>query len=333
MADHIPLGLQTAYRDLLERQVRRPMPEVEGSVSLAENKGSHYWVVRRRIGSRVVETRLGPDNSENRQKAEELRRQNADLRDWSHETGRLVSQLRAARMPTPSPGTGKLINALARVGLFRSGGVLAGTHAYGLYALELGVYPMHHLAMTEDVDIAASRSVSVISEDRTSLATSLEGVGLRPVAGPGEPNPIRWETMDGVVLDVLTPKGRGGEAAVRHQGLGLWAQALSYLDFSLEGAIDAVVLYREGIPVRIPAPERFAVHKLIVAPARRGTHRAKSEKDLAQAAWLIAALSESRPFELAAALDAARVRGPKWRQAIDATLSRRPDIEEMLSGL
>jgi hypothetical protein len=218
MADHIPLSLQTAYRDLLERQVRRPMPEVEGSVSLAENKGSHYWVVRRRIGSRVVETRLGPDNSENRQKAEELRRQNADLRDWSHETGRLVSQLRAARMPTPSPGTGKLINALARVGLFRSGGVLAGTHAYGLYALELGVYPMHHLAMTEDVDIAASRSVSVISEDRTSLATSLEGVGLRPVAGPGEPNPTRWETMDGVVLDVLTPKGRGGEAAVRHRG-------------------------------------------------------------------------------------------------------------------
>ncbi|WP_424928915.1 GSU2403 family nucleotidyltransferase fold protein [Amaricoccus tamworthensis] len=35
------------------------------------------------------------------------------------------------------------------------------------------------------------------------------------------------------------------------------------------------------IPVRIPAPERFAVHKLIVAPARRGTCRSRSGKDLA----------------------------------------------------
>lgn len=333
MTDHIPLNLQTTYRDLLERQARRPTPEVEGSVALVENKGSRYWVARRRIGSRVVETRIGPDNDENRRTAEELRRQNDDLRDWSRDTGRLVSQLRAAGMPTPTPGTGKLINALARVGLFRSGGVLAGTHAYGLYALELGVYPKHNLAMTEDVDIAASRSVSIISENRNSLATSLEGVGLKPVSGPGEPNPVRWETTDGVVLDVLTPKRRGGEAAVRHEGLGLWAQALAYLDFSLEGAIEAVVLYREGIPVRIPAPERFAVHKLIVSASRRGTYRAKSEKDLAQAAWLIAALSESRPFELAAALDAARDRGPKWRRAINDTFNRRPDIEEMLVGL
>lgn len=333
MTASIPLNLQTTYRDLLERQARRPVPEIEGSIVSVANKNGRYWVARRRIGARVVETRIGPDNVENRNRAEGLRRKNDALQEWKRASGRLVSQLRAAGMPTPTPGTGKLINALARVGLFRSGGVLAGTHAYGLYALELGIYPKHHLAMTEDVDVAAKKSVRIFMDVTGSLVTSLEGVGLRPVAGPGEENPARWETDDGIVLDVLTPKRRGGEASVRHEGLGIWAQDLSYLDFSLENPIDAVALYREGIPVRIPAPERFAVHKLLVASARRGTYRAKSEKDLAQAEWLVASLIEARPYELAEAIHAARSRGPKWRRALDNSLARHPEIRDMLTHL
>ena len=333
MTTPIPLSLQTTYRDLLERQARRPSPEIEGSVASVANKNGRYWVIRRRIGARVVEKRIGPDNAENRKRAEELRRQNDALQEWKRTSGRLVSQLRAAGMPTPTPGTGKLINALARVGLFRSGGVLAGTHAYGLYALELGIYAKDHLAMTDDVDVAAAKSVRIFTGDAGSLVASLEGVGLRPVAGPGEENPVRWETDDGIVLDILTPKRRGGEALVRHDGLGIWAQALSYLDFSLENPIDAVALYREGIPVRVPAPERFAVHKLLVAAARRGTYRAKSEKDLAQAEWLITSLAESRPYELADAIDAARDRGPKWRRALDDSLARRPEMRDMLTHL
>lgn len=333
MTRHIPLSLQTTYRDLLDRQSRRPTPRLEGSIVPVETKSGRYWVARRRIGPRVVETRIGPDNAENRQEAKDLHRQNAILQEWLRDTGRLVAQLRAAGMSTPAPGTGKLINALVRVGLFRAGGVLAGTHAYGLYALELGLYHDSILAMTEDVDIAAVKSVRIISQDGASLATSLEGIGLMPVAGPGEAHPVRWATSDGIVLDILTPKRRGGAMSIRHEGLGIWAQALSYLDFSLENTIDAVILYREGLPVRIPAPERFAVHKLIVASIRRGTYRAKSEKDLAQAEWLISALATSRPFELAEALETARGQGPKWRRAIEDSLARRPGLEEKIAGL
>jgi hypothetical protein len=93
------------------------------------------------------------------------------------------------------------------------------------------------------------------------------------------------------------------------------------------------VLYREGIRVRIPAPERYAVHKLIIASVRTGTHRAKVEKDLAQAEALIEVLAEARPYELASALDDARSRGRKWREAIDGSLVRRPGIAEMLKGV
>lgn len=329
MADLLPQSLQTTYRDLLDRHARRPRPDVEGSIALVENKGGRYWVARRRIGTRVFETRIGPDSDEVRRKAEMLRRQNAALQDWAGDAGRLVSQLRAARLPTPTPGTGKLVNALARAGLFRAGGILAGPHAYGLYALELGLRPERHLAMTEDVDIAAPKAVRVVAEGTRTLASALENIDLRPVAGPGEAHPVRWETEDGIVLDILTPRRRGGAPTLRHDGLGIWAQALPYLEFSLVDPIDAVVLYREGIAVRIPAPERFAIHKLIVASTRTGTHRAKSDKDLDQAAWLIAALAEARPFELQTAFDEARGRGPKWRRALDASLALRPDIARL----
>jgi hypothetical protein len=54
------------------------------------------------------------------------------------------------------------------------------------------------------------------------------------------------------------------------------------------------------VAVRVPAPERFAVHKLIVAQIRKGRPE-KSLKDLKQAAVLIAALGENHPGALEAA--------------------------------
>lgn len=333
MSDHIPLALQTAYRDLLDRHLRRPTPRIEGSVLAVENNGGRYWVAKQRIGATVIERRIGPDTADIRAQADDLKRQNEALALWSRDTAAIVAQLRAARMPVPTPGTGKLINALARAKLFSAGGVLAGTHAFGLYAMELGYRLKDDLALTEDVDIAADRSVDIIAEDQTGLVTSLENIGLTPVAGPLDAHPVRWQTADGVVLDVLTPLRRKGEAVVLHKGLGLWAQALPFLDFSLRGAVPATVLYREGILVQIPAPERYAVHKLLVASARIGTYRSKSAKDLSQAATLIAILAESRPYELASALEEARTSGPTWRKLIDQSLELLPATKKVLQSL
>ncbi len=333
MAETYPLALQTAYRDLLDRQLRRPRPDYPGSILKIQNKGSAYWVARQRVGDAVTERRIGPDNEATRNRLDAIRAGAEAAAAWDRDMAALVAQLRAARMPVPTPGTGKLLNALARAGFFASGGVLAGTHAYGLYGLELGQRLDTSLALTEDVDIAATRAVRIIADRETSLASSLEGIGLVPVAGPGEAHPVRWQTSDNVTLDLLTPLRRGGRPVVRHEGLGVWAQALPFLDFSLKDPIDAVALYREGILVRIPSPERYAVHKLIVASARTGTHRAKVEKDLAQAAALIGALAEARPYELMQALGEAKGSGPKWKAAIDASLTRKPDIARAIDSL
>lgn len=51
----------------------------------------------------------------------------------------MVAQLRAAGVPVLDRDTGKVLNAMAKSGVFRLSGTLVGTHAFRLYGVELGV--------------------------------------------------------------------------------------------------------------------------------------------------------------------------------------------------
>jgi hypothetical protein len=65
--------------------------------------------------------------------------------------------------------------------------------------------------------------------------------------------------------------------------------------------------------VHVPAPARYAVHKLIIS-RKRLEGFAKRDKDLQQSEALLAALAEKRSHELKSAWEEAYARGPKWRQ-------------------
>ena len=71
--------------------------------------------------------------------------------------------------------------------------------------------------------------------------------------------------------------------------------------------------------VNVPAPERYAVHKLIVTALRRRDPdgAAKSRKDAVQAGLLLEAMeSEQRLGDVGAAWVEAWQRGPKWRAGL-----------------
>lgn len=70
------------------------------------------------------------------------------------------------------------------------------------------------------------------------------------------------------------------------------AQLLRFLDFLVCREVEAVALHGPGIPVKVPAPERFALHKLIVSRMRITTaaSQTKARKDIAQAEILLRAL-------------------------------------------
>jgi hypothetical protein len=88
---------------------------------------------------------------------------------------------------------------------------------------------------------------------------------------------------------------------------------LRYLDYLIHEPIRSVILFKGGIPVTIPAPERFAIHKLIVAAVRH-SDSPKSRKDIAQAEQIFRAMLPRRSFALQEAWAEAWRRGPQWRE-------------------
>ncbi|PWK58316.1 nucleotidyltransferase-like protein [Silicimonas algicola] len=86
--------------------------------------------------------------------------------------------------------------------------------------------------------------------------------------------------------------------------------------------------------MQVPRPERYAIHKLIIADRRRdGAGSLKASKDREQAAFLVEAMAEDRPDDLSLAYDTAMEAGPRWREHIANSLKRMPDTGKILSAM
>jgi hypothetical protein len=233
--------------------------------------------------------------------------------------------------------TGSILSALADAGTFRLGGTLVGTNAFRLYEGELGIrLPLGGMANTGDIDIAQFEKLSVALEDRVDpdLATTFSALKFDPLPGLTPGQTWRWaQGGSGQLIEFLTPAF--GEETIRDlPALGVNAQALNYLNFLIGEPIHAAAIYRSGILVQVPRPERFAIHKLIIADRRRdGAGSLKASKDREQAAFLIEALAEDRPDDLSLAYVTAREVGPRWREHIANSLERMPETLRILKSL
>src|SRR5690606_6618621 len=104
-------------------------------------------------------------------------------------------------------------------------------------------------------------------------------------------------------LDLLVPSRDDSSPVLPVPELNAHATGLPYLKFLLADSQLAMLMAREGCcMVRVPLPERFAVHKLLVSRLRTGRD-VKSQKDVQQACVVGAALAEMHPGALE---DAAR---------------------------
>ena len=191
-------------------------------------------------------------------------------------------------------------------GLFGAGLTLVGSHAYGALLNELGlVAPAYR---TQDIDVARGAPLTLAHAGTLTLAQILEQTGMRFVPVPGLPSQRPSATFklpgaEALAVDLLVPGARAG-AVLAVDELGAHAQAVPHLEFLVKEPLDAVVLSpNQVIPVKLPSPERFTLHKLFSSQARR-TDRDKARKDLEQAAVLAVAAEEESPGAL---LDAFRV--------------------------
>lgn len=336
--DSFPLSIQTAYQDLLEAHEMCAVADIGGAPFLKDVRGKgHYWYAQQRIGNRVVDRYLGPNTPELRQRIEAAKDQRESQKTLEKRCSALVGQLRAAGLPALDRETGKVLNAMARVGTFRLGGTLVGTHAFRLYSAELGVRMDNTLAATEDVDIAAFEGLKLVIDDKVdpSLAATFKDLKFSRAPGLDEKHrSTRWLMQGGgAMVDFLVPKMREESSVFMLEPLGVHAQALPFLNLLIADPIPAVGLYRHGVLVRIPRPERYAIHKLIVAQRRAGSTQAKARKDLAQAEWLIAVLVQDRPRAVEDAFETAMASGREWRDAIRRSFKRRPAMAELIQSV
>ena len=198
---------------------------------------------------------------------------------------------------------GSILSAMAAAGTFRLGGTIVWTNAFRLYEGELGIrLPLGGMANTGDIAQFEKLSVALQDQVEPGLAETFSALKFDPVPGLDKGQTWRWaQGGSGQLVEVLTP-AFGDETIRNLLALGVNAQGLNYLNFLIAEQIHAAAIYRSGILMQIPRPERFAIHKLIVADRRRdGAGILKSAKDREQAAFLIEALAKDRPDDLARA--------------------------------
>lgn len=300
----------------------------EGRFTPVTVKDRRYWYFDIPDGTGGRTRRyVGPaDDPDIAKRVETHKREKDDLRARR----RMVASLtREGGMIAPDSMTGDIVEALSAAGLFRLRGVLIGTVAFQTYAGILGVrLPMAAL-LTGDADIAQDYAISREVEDTLppmlELLQSVDPTFIPVPHRSGAASSSAFRTANGYRVEFLTTN-RGSDDYLDQPAKmpalgGARADPLRFLDFLIRDPVRTMLLHKSGVPVTVPAPERYAVHKLIVASRRHNDVQgaAKRDKDIRQAELLFEALQQTRrASDLALVYNEAWERGPQWQEAIRA---------------
>jgi len=328
----LPLAIHTNVADLID-QLRIAQIETFGrgaSFLRRERKGRFYWYVRSpQVQGERNERYLGLETPELLATIEAAKASRTAL------DGRrlIVRSLRGAGLHAPDDRTGRILRALSAAGAFRLRAVVVGTVAFQTYGALLGFTLPSQAVRTGDLDIAQDYGVSIALDDALDMSflDVLRGADPAftavPKLDPGKS--ATYRTPDGYAVDVLTTSRDAGDAETsRLAALNTDATPLRFMDFLLRETVDAAVLHEDGVLVRVPAPARYAVHKLMIS-RKRSQANPKRRKDLEQAQSLIQALSADDPFALREAYAEARGRGEAWRKLLDEAVSLLPQTAQV----
>ncbi len=105
---------------------------------------------------------------------------------------------------------------------------------------------------------------------------------------------------------------------------------LRFLDFLIRDPLRTILLHKSGVPVAVPDPARYAVHKMIVDTRRRadGLSAIERDKDIRQAEILFEAFYETRrASDFAIAFEEACRRGQAWQEALQKASNSMLSVE------
>jgi hypothetical protein len=335
----LDIAYQTLYSELVQRSLDGSLTSEfssNGRFVAVEVKEKKYWYfdTPKPDGTGQNRRYVGPtDDPDITKRVEAFKDLKADLKGRR----RLVSTLtREAYLPRPPLMTGQVVEGLAKAGFFRLRGVLVGTVAYQCYSAILGRRLGAAAMQTGDVDFAQFHEISVaVGDSIPPILDVLRRIDPTFREIPSQMDgrvSTRFVSRDNFKVEFLTPN-RGSDdqegKPVKMPALGgAAAFPLRFLDYPIHQPIQAVMLHGTGVPVLIPSPERYAVHKLIVASRRKADRdvTAKSAKDRLQARSIFDAMIANRQnADLASAFMEAWDRGDHWSAEIRKSIATYDD--------
>ena len=299
------VSLRTVYaqaKELAAAQAAVPLLTAGSLQTEQRAKGKFVYRYRYNAAGKRLAEYLGPEldaaTVEKVERAREEIQDQAAIAEYSQ-------KLRRIGFHSADNSTLVTVASLFNAGVFSGGGVLVGTHAFGVILNELGIAAS--VPMTEDVDVAA-RSVELAALPEGGFVEILKQTGLPfhevPTLKRGAPSTSFKVRGSALKVDLLVPARGKPYESVKVLGLGAHAIALPYLEYLLKATMQSVVIGRDRIvPVTVPHPGWFCLHKLALFELRTGADNPKREKDLQQATVLAAALAQDQDFLLIEAID------------------------------
>lgn len=328
----LDIAYTTLAAELLERALDAQFDldfDETGSFKTRRVKDRNYWYYR--PSGKAEDQRekyVGPvDDSAITKRIENF----AQLKNDYRNRRKIVSTLiRDACLFKPENRIGDVIDVLWKAGIFRLRACLVGTIAYQTYGTVLG-YRITNIALqTGDIDFAQFHSISLaVGDTIPPILDVLKTVdkAFKPLPQlDNKAAPTRFVGSGGLRVEFLTPNEWSDDQTGKPLRLpalgGAGGEPLRFLDYLIREPVRTVMLHKGGIPILVPQPARYAVHKLIVAD-QRGKGQGKDRKDLQQAHCLSEALVElGRIEELREACEEASERGSNWKNALTASIKR-----------
>lgn len=336
------VSLRTAYAQAKEIALtQRAIPLLTaGTIQVEERAGSRF-VYRYRYdatGRRITEY-LGPESNGETEKRlaqarDEIREQEA-IAEYSR-------NLRKIGFYSADNSTLVTVASLYNAGVFKGGAVLVGTHAFGAILNELGV-SASPFPMTEDVDVARARRVELAALPDGGILEVLKQTGLPfhevPTLKRGAPSTSFKVRGRKLKVDLLVPAKGKPYTPVKLPELGAHGMAMPYLEYLLNHTMPSILIGRDRIvPIVVPHPGWFCLHKFALYSLRTGGEHPKREKDMVQAAVLASALAQDQDFFLTEAIEGtdAKIRArmkPGIKRALAFLKDGSPEAVRLLERL
>ncbi|MFA4989658.1 MAG: GSU2403 family nucleotidyltransferase fold protein [Candidatus Omnitrophota bacterium] len=199
----------------------------------------------------------------------------------------------------------KILRVFADSNLFEEGVELIGSWCFKLYQNYLGVkkFPLSSL----DIDFLIP--VPFHGKEHFGFIKQLEDLGFK--ADFKRDGSLFLWSADLKIEFITVEKSGGSDRAVKIKKLGIDAIPIRHVGFLLDKPI---IITDAGVRIKVPAPVRFCLHKLIIAPRRK--EAGKSLKDLQQAVYTSIIVDRQEMQQMFSSLP------KKWQQAALKSLEK-----------